>query len=183
MKNRKRIVVAFMLVAVLMLSVGYATLTTHLNIDGGATVSVEGAQNSYAEDIKFTAVTSDPSMYAASIGDGKTADFTITGLKGAEDKVTITYDITNNGDLDSLVKLDVGYPTNDKDAFFDLEITDPNGGDYETAGVVLNATQTIKISVTVTLKETPTNTDAPTVGNFYIRLVSTTTEENTGTNP
>lgn len=184
MKNRKTIVVAFMLVAVLMLGVGYAALTTHLNIDGGATVSVEGAQNSYADDIKFTKVSTDASMYTASIGDGKTADFTVTGLKGATDTVTITYDITNSGDLDSIVKIDTGYPTNDKDAFFDVEISEPvNGGDYETAGVALGAGKTIQISVKITLKQTPTNTDAPTVGNFYVRLISTTTEDTSGTNP
>ena len=85
MKNRKFAVVAFLLVAVLVLGVGYAALTTNLNIDGGATVSVEGAQSSYADDIKFTAVSTpdaDDPAYTASIGDGKTAEFSITGLKG-----------------------------------------------------------------------------------------------------
>lgn len=181
MKNRKFAVVAFLLVAVLVLGVGYAALTTNLNIDGGATVSVEGAQSAYADDIKFTAVstpgTDDPA-YTASIGDGKTADFAITGLKGGGDKVTITFTITNSGDLDSLVKLDVGYPTNDNEDFFTVDVTEA----YKTTGVALAAGASITVDVTVTLRETPTDTTAPTVGNFFVRLVSTSTED-TSTNP
>ena len=40
MKNRKRVIVAFMLVACMLLGVGYAAITTHLNIQGGVEVPV-----------------------------------------------------------------------------------------------------------------------------------------------
>ena len=178
MKNRKTVVVAFLLVAVLLLGVGYAAISTHLNISGSATVSVEGSTSAFSEDIKFTAVTSadaDDLAYTASIGDGKTADFSITGLKGAGDKVEITYTITNSGDLDSIVTLDVdnGYPTNDNKAYFDIKIT---GGDYAGEGVALGAGKSITVTVTVELLHTPTDSTKPTVANFVVRLVATSDE-------
>ena len=186
MKNRKIVVAAFLLVAVMLLGVGYAAGTTHLNITGAATVSVEGASSAYSDDIKFTNVsqaTDGDLAYTASIGDGKTADFSITGLKGAGDSVTITYTISNSGDLDSLVTLDVanGYPTNDNDEYFSIVVSGEAGDDYETAGVALGAGASITVKVTVTLKHTPTNSAAPTVGNFVVRLTSTSTEVQSGT--
>ena len=173
MKSRKLAVVAFLLVAVLTIGIGYAALTTHLNIRGAATVSVEGAQSAYADDIKFTLASqpdaSDPA-YTASIGDGKTADFSVTGLKGANESVTITYTITNSGDLASTVKVEASYPTVSNGEYFSIAI----GGDYTTTGVALDAGQSITIDVTVTLLKTPTDTTQPTTCDFTVRLVSTT---------
>ena len=174
MKSRKLAVVAFLLVAVLTIGIGYAALTTHLNIRGAATVSVEGAQSAYADDIKFiTASQAGPSdpAYTASIGDGKTADFSVTGLKGANESVTITYTIANSGDLASTVKLEVNYPTVSNDEYFSIAI---GGGDYTTNGVALDAGDSITVTVTVTLLKTPTDTTKPTTCDFTVRLVSTT---------
>lgn len=51
MKNRKRIVVAFMLVAVLMLGVGYAALSVDLSITGNATFDPGQSQNEFSENV------------------------------------------------------------------------------------------------------------------------------------
>lgn len=181
MKNRKIVVVAFMLVAVMLLGVGYAAVTTYLNITGAATVSVEGASSAYSDDIKFTNVTQATNAdlaYTASIGDGKTADFSITGLKGAGDSVTITYTITNAGDLDSVVKIDVehNYPTNDNENYFSIDISGDEGDDYESEGVPLDAGTSCTVNVTISLLHTPTDSTQPTVGNFVVRLVATSNE-------
>lgn len=54
MKNRKTIVVAFLLSAVMLMSVGYAALTDVLDITGSADVNQAAAEDSFNEDIKFT---------------------------------------------------------------------------------------------------------------------------------
>ena len=157
-----------MLVAVMLLGVGYAAVTTHLNIQGGATVTVEGATEAFSADVKFTAVDtgSDSSKFAtASIGDGKTADFSVTGLKGAGDSASLTYTITNSGDLNATVQVDAGNTTNSNDTYFTV-VTEWVDGDQalEKEG------GTAKIKVTISLDSTPSNSTAPTTAQFNIRL-------------
>lgn len=168
MKNRKRVIVAFMLVACMLLGVGYAAITTHLNIQGGATVSVEGATEAFSADVKFTAVDtgSDASKFAtASIGDGKTADFSLTGLKGAGDSASLIYTITNTGDLDATVSVDVQNTTNSNETYFTVET---EWIDADTS--IEKAGGTVQLKVTISLKATPSNSTAPTTAQFNIRL-------------
>lgn len=53
MKNRKTVVVAFLLVAVMLMGVGYAALSDSLRIDGTAHVKHENANNAFDGVIKF----------------------------------------------------------------------------------------------------------------------------------
>jgi hypothetical protein len=55
MKNRKTVVMAFLLVAVMLLSVGYAALTDVLDITGSADVNQSAAEEAFNEDIYFSA--------------------------------------------------------------------------------------------------------------------------------
>ena len=59
MKNRKFIVVAFMLTACMIVGVGYAALTDTLNIGGDAEVSQAGAENTFDGDVYFLALLRD----------------------------------------------------------------------------------------------------------------------------
>ena len=54
MKNRKSIVVAFLLVAVMLLGVGYAALTDILDITGSADINQSAAEEAFNEDVYFT---------------------------------------------------------------------------------------------------------------------------------
>ena len=56
MKNRKTVVVAFMLCAVMLLGVGYAALSDVLDIQGTAQVTQGNAQNAFDGDVYFSAV-------------------------------------------------------------------------------------------------------------------------------
>ena len=168
MKNRKRAIVAFMLVACMLLGVGYAAITTHLNIQGGATVTVEGSTEAFSADVRFTHVDTgtDAAKFAtASIGDGKTADFSVTGLKGAGDTATLTYTITNSGDLDATVTVDGTNTTNNNDAYFTVttEWIDSDQDLEKNGG-------TAQLKVTISLDHTPSNSTAPTTAQFNIRL-------------
>ena len=51
MRNRKTVVAAFLLVAVMMLGVGYAALTDILDITGSADVNQSAAEEAFNEDI------------------------------------------------------------------------------------------------------------------------------------
>ena len=55
MKNRKTVVVAFLLCAVLLLGVGYAALSDTLDITGSADVNQSAAEEAFNEDVYFSA--------------------------------------------------------------------------------------------------------------------------------
>ena len=59
MRNRKVIVTAFLLVAVMLLGVGYAAVSDTLNFGGDATISGDQAQHEFDVDVKITAVSED----------------------------------------------------------------------------------------------------------------------------
>ena len=54
MKNRKTIVVAFLLVAAMLLGVGYAALTDTLTIIGNAHIDVDTANKTFDEKVYFS---------------------------------------------------------------------------------------------------------------------------------
>ena len=65
MKNRKVIVTAFLLVAVMILGVGYAAVSDTLNFGGDATISGDQAQHEFDVDVKITAVSEDMADWKA----------------------------------------------------------------------------------------------------------------------
>ena len=83
MKNRKTVVVAFLLVAAMLLGVGYAALTDTLNIQGDFEVSQNNAENAFDDDVYFSAVSTGEG-YTASIADDDNdkGTFKVTGLEG-----------------------------------------------------------------------------------------------------
>ena len=93
MKKRRNLIIALLLVAALCLGIGYATLSRELIISSTANL----APNDSDFDIVFTnAHTEDEKLATASItGNGTTANYTILGLSGANDHVTLTFTITN----------------------------------------------------------------------------------------
>ena len=56
MKNRKKVLVAFVLCAALLTSVGYAALSTVLTLDGTTYIKTEAAQNEFAGDVILKSV-------------------------------------------------------------------------------------------------------------------------------
>lgn len=116
MKNRKTVIVAFLLVAALMLSVGYAAVSNVLDIQGSVSVSAEAADKEFNEDIYFSGVLKDGVLVASVVaGDDKgytanintnnndKAQFTVTGIQKEGDKAVITYRIQNDSDYEATV--------------------------------------------------------------------------------
>ena len=67
MKNRKIVIVAFLLIATLLLGIGYAALTDTLDITGSADVNVSDLEKEYEEDIYFSAAVANETGNTASV--------------------------------------------------------------------------------------------------------------------
>ena len=152
MKNRRNIIVAFLLCACMIIGVGYATLTDVLDITGSADVNQSAAEEAFNEDIYFSGAVANETGNTASVNSDNNdkASFTANTLKGKGDKATFTYTINNDGDLDAIVTPSISSNTNTE--FFNV-YSDWNGQPTE-----LKAGQSVTYTVTIELIETPTET-------------------------
>lgn len=192
MKNRKTIIVGFILVACMIVGVGYALVTDTLDIGGTASVSVDQAEKAFNQDITFEGVViggtayknanlspnPESLLYTAHITaeDPDKASFTVTGLEGENDQCTIVFRVQNTGDLDADLKM--SSCTNSNPDYFDVEyyivgtpdtpiVSVPGAsgfGDvfYELKKATGGNPTTVDIKVVVTLKATPTTHQAMT---------------------
>lgn len=170
MKNRRTLVVAFLLVAVMMLGVGYAALTDVLDITGSADVNQSAAEEAFNTDIYFTAAVANEEGNTASINadNNDKASFTINTFKGKDDVATFTFTIKNNGDVDANVtpKLNATLG-NTNTEYFAIE------SDWDGATKLLAAGQEITYTLTVTMIKTPTETVS---GSFLVELEAKSVE-------
>ena len=166
MKNRNTIVVAFLLAAVMLLGVGYAALSDTLDITGSADVNQSAAEEAFNEDVYFTAAVANETGNTASINadNNDKASFTAATLKGKGDKVTFTFTITNEGDVDATVtpKLNASLG-NTNPEYFSIE------SDWEGTAKTLAAHSEITYTLTVELLKTPTETIS---GSFLVELTA-----------
>ena len=144
MKNRKTVVVAFLLVAVMLLGVGYAALTDELWVNGTAGVDLDDTSEVFDEDIYFSKVISGDGCNAVINADPDTGTITVTDgvLKEVGDEVIATYTIKSESDLDVMVNL----PTieNSNGTYFSVT---PSWDAAKTlpAGGTIDVTITIKL--------------------------------------
>lgn len=182
MKNRRNVVVAFLLVAVLLLGVGYAALTDTLTIIGNAHIDMGEAQNTFDEKVYF----SDSKVVAGTKGSGTKEDvashsdddatFTANSLAVKDDKVSFLFTIKN----DSNVSVDISIastklsgdvnPSNSNEQKFKVTYEYPDGKTITSGGTI-----TVKVTVEVIAPIT-----SATSATFGIELTATTIEP---TNP
>ena len=122
MKNRKIIVTAFLLIACMVIGVGYAAVTDNFTINGHATISDQGANDAFNEDIRFMGIVVNGEVRTdvlASANLGYTAScnmpldeasFHVNDLKKVGDTKTIVFRVGNYGEIDSTLKLDTTNP-------------------------------------------------------------------------
>lgn len=152
MKNRRNLIVAFLLCACLIVGIGYAALTDVLDITGSADVNQSAAEEAFNEDIYFSSAVANETGNTASVNtDNKDkASFTANTLKGKGDKATFTYTIKNDGDLNATVTPSISSNTNE--TYFKVS------SDWAGEAKTLEAGQTLTYTVTIELLETPTDT-------------------------
>ncbi len=157
MKNRKLVITAFVLVAVLLMAVGFAALVDDLYVTGTAGISADDARDAIAEDIYFTRAVMTTEAGTALIvaddnGDAKdkvTIDVKDGALKGAGDYVICAVEISNVGDVDAWVQLDaITVHTNNE--YFKVTT---NWDDSKLHA--LAAGKAVDVTVTITCIKTP----------------------------
>lgn len=171
MKNRKTVVVAFLLVAVMLLGVGYAALTDVLDITGTADVNQSAAEESFNEDIYFSAAKANEDGNTASVNadNNDKASFTAKTLKGKGDKATFTFTIKNAGDLDVTVTPVLNASLGNTQPEYFAVTSDWAGQTKELA-----SSAEITYTITVELLKTPTETIS---GSFLVELTATSVTE------
>ena len=178
MKNRRTVVVAFLLVAVMLLGIGYAALTDTLTIIGNAHVDLDTANKTFDERIYFSAAEATDST-----GTGATADvasftaddatYTVNKLAITGEESTFTFTIKNDSNVDAIISVGdtklsgAENPSNTNTDKFAVEYTYPNGMTVAKAG------GTITVVVTVTLQEPVTSATSATFG---IELTATSVD-------
>lgn len=170
MKNRKSVIVAFLLVATLLLGVGYAALTDELTINGTAKVDATKAEEVWEAKVYFSA-----SEVTSSTGSGTTADtvshtadaatFAVNKLALKDEKVVFTYTIKNDSDVDAVISVKSTSETDTLEKFT-VAYAYPNG-------MTIAAGQSITVTVTVTLDENIVDT---TEASFSLVLTATAQE-------
>lgn len=178
MKNRKFIVVAFLLVAVMLLGVGYAALTDTLIIIGNAHIDLDTANKTFDDRIKFIGAEA-----TSSTGTGTTADvasysdddatYTANKLALIGEKSVFTFTIKNDSNADAEISVNPNKlsgainPSNSNENDFTVEYAYPDGTTVAKQG------GTIRVVVTVTVKQVIQNATSATFG---MELTATSVE-------
>lgn len=89
------------IVAILLLAVGFAAITTTLVINGTAKI-VPDSEN-FEKNVIFTEATATEGATATISADGKTITFTTQEMKNIGDEATLTYKIKNASQYDALI--------------------------------------------------------------------------------
>ena len=172
MKNRRNVLIAFLLCATLIVGVGYATFTGNLIINGTATYTHTGAE--LDEDIYFSGY-ENLQHCNVSFADPDTATLEVTFTPadstdgGRTCVATATLIITNTStttsvEFDTTALSDIIVNSADNThSIFEVEATLSN--------TTLNANSTIKVFVTVTASISGINEDR--TGTFVIQLPAT----------
>ena len=180
MKNRRTVVVAFLLVAVMLLGIGYAALTDTLTIIGNAHVDLDTANKTFDERIYFSSAEATSSDGTGAIADvasfsADDATYTVNQLAITGQKSTFTFTITNVSNVDAAISINPHKlsgqanvnPSNSNEDKFLVEYAYPDGMTIAKQG------GTIKVVVTVTLREPVTSATAATFG---IELTATSVD-------
>ena len=162
MRKKKSFAALALLVAVLVLGVGYALTTANLGVDGNVTITPDDSNFS----VLFTNATVEGAGNTATVGDTKTATLNVSSLKTVGDKVVATYIITNKSKAGINATLEGLVVTPAEDA----------AKDFYTATAEFNTTDPIAPNGTATLTVTVELVKAPideVTGTFKVNFKAT----------
>lgn len=178
MKNRKIIVVAFMLCATLLLGIGYAALTDTLTIIGNAHIDVDKANQTFDGKVYFSGSAASSSTGTGTEDDvashtSDDATFTANKLAVVGEKSVFTFTITNDSNVDANISVattklsGAANPSNSNEDKFTVEYAYPDGMSVAKNG------GTITVVITVTVAEPVTSATSATFG---IELTATSVD-------
>ena len=167
MKNRRTVIASFLLIAVLVMGIGYAALTDNLFIKGEATLSTTSAQKNFDDHVYFSAVdevdctgknaTATPDSVVIGATDKDSATFYVKSLGNKGEHVIFSFVIQNDStEFDAVISLDTGYPTTTDKTNFDITYYAKDAeGNPVTGAVTCAAGGQVTVYVKVVLKNTP----------------------------
>ena len=176
MKNKKRMyIIVGMILAIIALGIGYATVSTLLEIDGTATVlQSEGVQ------LEFTGTptnngTESGNAAAIDANDSTKATCTVV-LKNYNDSATCTYTVKNSTTDTSISAKDLAISVYEDSSY--NTAWSASSSSYFTITQTIGSTtlannSTTTATVTVTLKKENT-TGSSITENFYVKIVGDT---------
>jgi hypothetical protein len=154
-----------------MLGIGYAALTDILDIAGTIDLAKDDAEKEFNLDIHFSeTVTVDDSTKATGRRNADNDDkgtFSVTGLKKVGDKVSITYTIVNDSEIEATITPKTLLNTYTDKLIYSTDWDDGEGG---YVSKVIGAKSSETITITVELKALPTETMQ---ANFTIEFTAT----------
>lgn len=180
MKNRKTAMIAFLLVAALMISVGYAALSDTLTIIGNAHIDIAAAENTFDSKIYFSA----SEVAAGTGGTGSLtpdvashtsddATFTANTLAVKDDSVQFKFTIKNDSNVSAKITINakklsgVDNPSNSNTSKFSVTY------EYSRDDMTIPSGQTMDVIVTVAVINPITSATSATFG---IELTATSVE-------
>ncbi len=164
MKNRRIVVVAFLLAAVMLLGVGYAALTDTLTITGKMIADPSASNDEFQQNIYFSKAVSDPtsethiSSEAHVEADNNQAYFGVVGMQEIGDSATFEFVIKNDSSWNAIITPIIDEVTNDApdhDPVFDVEWSWEKGSVVQDANNVAAKGGELTVYITVTLKVKP----------------------------
>ena len=190
MKNRRKIVVAFMLCAVILLGVGYAAVSDALDISGTAEINSGNVQSAFDTNVYFSAAVANnyttgnnPDKAWVSTEDDDLAHFASYNLAEVGNFTTFTFTVRNDSDLDVSVMPILTY-AGDANAqataqeYFDVYSDWKVNGSVQPKTIAAGAEETY--TVTVKLKKTPALAEGSLLSStFNIKLTATSVESMT----
>ena len=179
MKNRKTIIVVFLLIATMALGVGYAALTDTLTIIGNAHIDIAAAENNFDNNVYFSA-----HQEVSSTGTGTTDDvsshtaddatFTANKLAKKGEVSVFKFTIKNDSNVPAVISVEptklsgAANPSNSNTTIFSvtyeysrIDMTIPSGETMDvTVTVEVIAPVTVNTSATFGIEFTATTVSA-----------------------
>lgn len=192
MKNRRTVIASFLLIAVLVMGIGYAALTDNLFIKGEATLATTSAQTNFDHDVYFSAVAvvdsqggnkdTTPDSVVIGSTDPDSATFYVKSLGNKDEYVVFSFKIKNDStEFDALITLDAHNPSTTNTTIFKIEYSVNNSTWVEADPLTSPETTCAAggeqvVYVRITLLATPSeNTSAA----FNVNLTATSTPKAT----
>ena len=167
MRNRKRIIASFVIIACMLMAVGFAALSDTLNINGEAEVDFASANSGFDADVYFSAAIAenvDKGDIANVTTEVDIARFSVRSLAAKDETAKFTFTVKNDNEFDAYVKVNNAKSVNNNEEYFSLVMSE--------SSFTVPAHGEHSFTITVTLLKTPqldTATDKVT-GSFVFEL-------------
>ena len=182
MRNRKIIVTAFVLVAVMLMAVGFAVLTDNLIIAGEANANTSKSQDEWEKDVYFDSATPVTTTGTSGIADEASvgqsnndhANYKVKSLALEGQVATFKFVIANDNETyDAKITIDDGYPTNTNTKYYSVDYIygDGDGDDDDT---IVPAGGTLEVTVVVEMLQDPSENLS---AQFTLNLTATSVEK------